>query len=100
MTAHRSVAARWIEDSRDILIGLAALRRLGPAADDAVTVTMALEPMQRLYTAWELAAALADQAGVDLHSALGRILSAEQIDLLERALVGSRLRLLRSSTSA
>jgi hypothetical protein len=71
---------------------------MGATANEAVAATMALEPVQRLYTAWELAAALADQAGVDLHSALGRSLSVEQMDLLERAMVSSRLRLLRSST--
>lgn len=85
--------ARWVEEHHDLLVGLRALRRLGPVAADAIEAVMELPPVRRLRLSWELAVALAESEGRDGRESLVELIGAENVELVEVALFDVRPRL-------
>ena len=84
----RATATKWMDERRELLVGLKALRALGTEAAAAVEVVMGLPPIERLVLSWELAVALAEEEGQDGRGALVDLLGIDDVELIEAAVFG------------
>jgi len=81
--------AGHLGDTADLLRGVAALRRLGPAASGAVRVALALPELKTLAPFWRLWEAMARAEGVDVDALLGELLPLSVVDQARLALWGT-----------
>lgn len=84
----RAAASRWMDEQRDVLVGLRALRALGSDATPAVDAVMELPSVRRLLLSWELAVSLAESEGRDGRDALVDLLGVDDVELIEAAAFG------------
>ena len=77
-----------MDQQRDVLGGLRALRALGSDATTAVDAVMELPSIRRLLLSWELAVALAETEGRDGRDALVDLIGIDDVELIEAAAFG------------